>query len=259
MSLAHAPEAKDLAGRNSDSIKNDDGEAREARIKEVAMRHALSIQEKKDLQGKVLDMILIAYDLPSSATTDPAHPHSTDATAFRECLRIWRPSDLDELIQERNLDDRCGYALCNRANLSQKSLKVWDKKQGTFVDKLFDGRWCSNECKDRNEFVRHQLSKEPAWLRQAQNQGIALLTDSHFGSKTDDVSPNRQQQKDVANQEALALERGQEATKQFDDIPIREKVTTVAPEPPTFSPSITVSDVLEGMPIRHTGKGRRVV
>ncbi|KAK5080202.1 hypothetical protein LTR70_007789 [Exophiala xenobiotica] len=240
-----------------DTLASGDGEAREARIREVAMRHALSIQEKKNLQGKVLDMILTAYDLPSPATTDPAHPDSTDAITFRDCLRIWRPSDLDELVQERNLVDRCGYALCRRAKQKQRPTKVWDKKQGTFVDKPFDLRWCSNECKERNDFVRRQLGTDPAWLRQEQNQGIALLTDSQSYGKPDDPLSTRQQQKNVTTQAALALERGQTNATQLEDIPIREKATTAEPEPPTFTPQLTVSDVLEGMPLRQTGNNLR--
>lgn len=246
------PASKD-AKAEKDSLAKDNSEAREARIRQVAMRHALSIQERKNLQGKVLDMILTAYDLPSSATADPTHPDSTDATTFRDCLRIWRPSDLDELVQERNLDDRCGYALCGRANQKQKPTKIWDKKHGTFVDRPWDTRWCSNDCKERNDFVRRQLASEPAWLRQEQNQGIALLTDSHLDSNIPHPLLIHEQQKTADNQAALALERGQTNAQPLQDIPIREKTTTAEPNPPSFTPQLTVADVLEGMPMRQTG------
>ncbi|KAK5938811.1 hypothetical protein PMZ80_009003 [Knufia obscura] len=239
------------------STPSHDDKAREARIRAVAMQHALSIQEKKDLQGKVLDMILTAYDLPSDATTDPAHPDSTDATTFRNCLRIWRPGDLDELIQERNLDDRCGYALCRRSNLKQKATKIWSKKEGTFVDRPVDERWCSNECKERNDFVRRQLSNEPAWLRQIQIQDIRLLTDPNMDSNLDESPMKSEGEKKVVNQKALALERGDTSSKQIQDIPIREKKSTAEPKPPIFTHQITVSDVLEGMPIRQTGNSRK--
>ena len=245
------------AKKTSTSVAKEDDEAREARIRAVATQHALSIQEKKNLQGKVLDMILTAYDLPSPATTDPAHPDSTDATTFRECLRIWRPSDLDELIQERNLDDRCGYALCRKANQKQTRTKVWAKKEGTFVDKRVDERWCSDECKQRNDFVRRQLSSEPAWLRQDQINRITLLTDAAPENELGDLLVQREHERKTNYQEALALERGQTAAKPLQDIPIHEKTNTAEPKPPTFTPQITVGDVLEGMPIRQTGDNRK--
>jgi len=259
MSVARRKDAKAVAAREdakdaATSNPNEDVEAREARIRAVAVQHALSIQEKKKLQSKVLDMILTAYDLPSPATTDPAHPDSTDATTFRECLRIWRPSDLDELIQERNLDDRCGYALCRRANLKQNPAKVWDKKEGTFVNRRSDERWCSNACKERNDFVRRQLTNEPAWLRDAQSQAIALLTDTQPDSTSDSALLIREQKRKADNQDALVVERGKVPATQLEDISIREKETTAKPKPPTFIPQITVSDVLEGMPMRQTGR-----
>lgn len=143
---------------------------REQRIRNTALRHAQEIESRKRLQAKIADLVVSAFDLPSSSTADPASPLASDATLFKQCLAVFRPSDLDDLIYERNVDDRCGYALCPRPNekLANAGQKVWNQKGGKdfrLLDKADLEKFCSTACRERTAFVRAQLRTEPAWLR----------------------------------------------------------------------------------------------
>lgn len=250
-SSAVVPSKSKMKDSKAEKDRKDEAE-RLARAKANAIQQALSMEEKKNLQNRVLDMILTAFDLPSHEPADPADPSPDDVKTFRQCLAIFRPSDLDELVSERNIDDRCGYALCKRPNNKQLPKKVWDAK-GRLVEKKTDSQWCSRECRDRNNFVKRQLSDEPAWLRQVQNQHILLLMDRpQPQSNVPDItvtqeSENRQKQTD------LALERGDATTEGTEGITIVEKEYTKAPKPPRM----VDSDVLEGLPIRSIGAVRK--
>lgn len=256
-----APENGPAQAADQKGTAGEDAAGHEARIRAIAMQHALSIEEKKKLQNKVLDMIIVAYDLPSHETTDPAHPSSADAATFRECLAIFRPSDLDELVDERNIDDRCGYAMCKNPNQKRRAAKVWDNAQGKMVDKATDGKWCSSACKARNAFVRSQLSLEPAWLRAHASDHIQLPSDvtaTHHEVAAPMAGAQGKEQTQHHAREILALERGEPNANLVEDIPIREKEVTKPPTAPTYVPEITVSDVLEGLPVQSIGRGRSI-
>lgn len=219
--------------------------AREAHYRAIALQHARSLEERKKLQIKVLDTIIVAFDLPTDQTTTSAHPSSSDAAAFRDCLILFRPEDLDEVVSERNIDNRCGYALCRNATKQAKVTRKYDATSGKIVEEKL-GSWCSTICKERTNYVRRQLSAEPAWLRVGHGNHIRLQTD--IEEMQEEEAGN-----DQANQEALALERGDPKQSIVENISIFEKATTMAPKPPKQDPQITVGDVLEGLPIRSIG------
>ena len=152
----------------------------EKRIRTTALRHALDIEQRKKLQARITDLVIEAYDLPSKPDADPAHPQPSDAAHFKQCLAMFQMSELDDLIYERNVDNRYGYAPCPRAN--QKVLHsgrlVWNKKGGKdfkLVDKTELEKWCSDECQSRTIFVRAQLGTEPAWLREDKAVNVRLV------------------------------------------------------------------------------------
>ena len=231
----------------------DDANSKVDRTQAVATQQAQSMLERKQLQNKVLDTIIKAFDLPSEASTDAANPTANDASAFRDYLFLLRPADLDEVVAERHIDSRCGYALCRNPNRGQKTKKVWDDATGKMVDKLGDGKWCSRECKERNNFVRSQLSTEPVWLRRGQSGVVRLPSDGTEATLQPAAPDQSGAEKELVRQEALAGERGGATTKDLDNIPIFEKEVTAAPKPPSYTSQITVGDLLEGLPIRTIG------
>src|ERR1700742_3739900 len=102
----------------------------EDRIRATVVRQARDIEDRKNLQNRVADLVVEAFDLPSKPDADPARPQPSEASLFRHCLSLFQSSDLDDLIKERNIDNRCGYALCPRPNqkLAHGGEKVCDQK-----------------------------------------------------------------------------------------------------------------------------------
>ncbi len=162
----------------------------EQRIHASALRQARDIEDRKKLQGRVADLVVEAFDLPSKPDADPAKPQPSDAALFRHCLSLFQSSDLDDLIYERNIDNRCGYALCPNPNLkvARGGKKVWNQKSGKdfkLVDKAELEKWCSRSCQERTAFVRAQLGTEPAWLRVIRAVDIKLLDEFNPDSLAD--------------------------------------------------------------------------
>jgi RNA polymerase II-associated protein 2 len=153
------------------------------RHQSTVLRHALRLQDEKRLQAHILDLVLEAYDLPSQPTSSASQASSLDIQHFKSCLSLFQPSDFDDLVRERNIDDRCGYALCSNPNkkLDPGGRKVWNRKGGSdfrIVDRAEMERWCSDECGRRAAFVKAQLNPEPAWLRDSQNLSVQLLDET---------------------------------------------------------------------------------
>src|SRR4051812_46722946 len=86
------------------------------RIRATALRQARDIEDRKKLQARVADLVVEAFDLPSNPDADPAKPQPSDASLFRHCISLFQSSDLNDLVYERNVDNRCGYALCPKPN-----------------------------------------------------------------------------------------------------------------------------------------------
>ena len=173
------------------------------RHRATALQHARMIQDKKDLKTRVADLVLEAYDLPTSQASAPSDPAPADLHLFKECLCLFQPSDLEDLIHERNIDDRCGYALCPEPNRKARhnGEKVWNRKGGKdfqLLDRHELERWCSQECAMRGTFVKAQLGTEPAWLREDQVE-VRVLDESAGG----DLS---------ANMRALSMEAGKQVS-----------------------------------------------
>jgi hypothetical protein len=222
-------------------------------LRNSAVRHALSIEEKKRMRDRVADLIIEAYDLPSSPESDPAQPSLADITKLQECLKFFQPSDLDDLVKERNIDNRCGYALCPRPNrrIPGGGEKVWNQKGGRdfkLLSKAEIEKWCSNLCADRTAFVRAQLSSEPSWLRESQND-VKLLDQvqciDDLTASTKALSIASQDVEEMANRlQELSMGRGETQLKDVSSqVSIVEKDNNAKPRLP---PNINTSNVVEG-------------
>ncbi|KAI9779224.1 MAG: hypothetical protein M1839_007476 [Geoglossum umbratile] len=152
-----------------------------SRDRQTAIYHAEIIQQRKDLELVILNSTEALIDFPL-ATVDPADPHHDDASAARSLLVPFQPSDYDGLIQERNIEGKCGYLLCPRARLLQDTkaqfriLRVGRQEGGLkIVPREHLEKWCSEACQRRAMYVRVQLSEEPAWVREAMAADIVFL------------------------------------------------------------------------------------
>lgn len=150
---------------------------------DVALHHANILEQRKAVEAQVLDSIMTLMEHPSSPDADPRRPSAADARAFEEAVAAFQPADYDALIEERNIADRCGYALCPRPKMRARSTA---KKQFVDTDKgveIVDRKvlevWCSDDCAKRALYVKVQLNEEPAWLRAGgHGERIELMVDN---------------------------------------------------------------------------------
>lgn len=158
---------------------------REDRNRETALYHANLLQQRKDVQNLIFESTETLLDFPSSPASDPAQPLEKDVVDVKNLLKSFQPPDYDSLIKERNIDKKCGYVLCPRANRLQDTDAKYrifhGKNNGTrslkFVEREELERWCSDECGKRALYIRVQLSDEPAWSKASGSGGDFMLLD----------------------------------------------------------------------------------
>ncbi|KAI7278574.1 hypothetical protein KC345_g5905 [Hortaea werneckii] len=179
----------------------------------LALKHANLIQHQKDVQALILRCIETLLDFPPSP---PTAEQQTAASQFRDAVTLFQPGDYDDLIEERRIDARCGYALCKR---EPRISTVGDSASWKFPKGAAD--YCSNSCWKKSLHVKTQLSEVPVWERDPRVPVIVKLPDE------DEPQPNpgrglegkddRHAQRagpviaGPVEQEELALERGEKA------------------------------------------------
>jgi hypothetical protein len=165
----------------------------------IALQHANQIQAQKDAQALILDRILELVEFPSSESADPAQPSTTDAAALKAALVPFQPADYDNLILERNIEGRCGYALCPREHRKEdpnaKFRILWGPKgsgdngrgrEMKVVPREKLEMWCSDKCAERAMYLRVQLAEEPVWERRAvdsRTRSLELLDEARQAKK----------------------------------------------------------------------------
>ena len=239
--------------------------SREDRIRETALYHANLIQHRKDIEALVLKSTETLLDLPSLPPSNPVNPSSEDALTVKRLLRPFQTSDYDALIEERNIDNKCGYVLCPRSNKFEDNkarfriLQSAAKGADAFkvVESQMLEKWCSDQCAKRALYIRVQLNEEPAWKR-ADNFGsdIVLLEDT-LTAEQDQVAKARStggleklevgpgEDRVMAAMKELAVERGDgnavSRASRIVEVDIHEKISV-----PGKGPSL---------PVRSDGHG----
>lgn len=221
------------------------------RNKETALYHARLLQQRKDVEALILASTETLLDLPSSPSADPAYPSSSDALLAKAALKPFQRSDYDVLIEERNINEQCGYVLCPRHNKKQDTKARYrilqDRSKASkdlkFVSRQSLEKWCSDDCGKRALYIKVQLDEEPSWTRADPSSGeIAFLQDSqtdqaHWSSDTDlvrnllnlDISGGEDQF--AERMKALAIDRGDGSApnrlRGLGELDLREKAKTV--------------------------------
>ena len=215
----------------------------------VAVEHANLIQQRKDAAQRVFNSIETLLEYPPSQSSDPANPSVELVEQITSLLQPFQPADYDSLIQERNIDRKCGYVLCPRPNKVEETTArfriVWPRghgKPGTGIqvlDKEALEKWCSEECGKRALYLKVQLNEAPAWERAATPKStLHVLREKPLTQPRDE---NLQRAEDVQVLEeglrSLAIERGVrysgDGVPEVIDVSIREHETMdEAPEPP---------------------------
>lgn len=146
--------------------------SREQRNRDIALHHANLIQQRKDVEAEILASTETLLDLPSQQNGDATRPCTDDVTLVERSLLLFQHSDYDALIEERNIDGKCGYVVCPRQKRQQDMKSRFRIKHGReigaseFIAKSELGQWCSLSCEKYSSYLRRQLSSEPAWARQ---------------------------------------------------------------------------------------------
>ena len=249
------------------AISSISAQSREDRIKETALYHARLLQERKDVEALILASIEALLELPSSPTANPARPCLPNTILVKKSLKPFQPSDYDSLIEERNINKKCGYVLCPRPNKQEDTkakYRILPSRKGdsvNVVERHTLERWCSDDCGKRALYIKVQLCEEPAWTRAGSADGtILLLEDEPSSQKKDEgdstlidklrsLDMGLEEDEVVTKLKALAIERGDEKapSRSFGlaEIDIREKAFVRGPSAKVGSLGGT-SDSVEG-------------
>ncbi|EMC93328.1 hypothetical protein BAUCODRAFT_236627 [Baudoinia panamericana UAMH 10762] len=172
----------------------------------IALHHANLIQHRKDVELKIVKAIELLLDYPTSSTFTV-----DEGSRFVALVQFFQPSDYDSLVEERRIDNHCGYALCAKLPRTSTLGAASDWKVGKGA-----ADFCSTICARKSNYVKAQLSSVPAWERGDDfRMRVELHPDDHIGGAPAlgmSSSTNMQKLAQVANDEELALERGERAS-----------------------------------------------
>ncbi|KAL8668561.1 MAG: hypothetical protein Q9168_006812 [Polycauliona sp. 1 TL-2023] len=230
--------------------------SREERNRDLALHHAHLIQYRKDIESLVQSSIETLLDLPTSSTASPSEPSYVDQSAVKEALRPFQPSDYDSLIEERNINRKCGYVLCRRENRRQhkhSNYRIVTGRNFRVVDSRELEKWCSDECGRMALYLRVQLSQEPAWTREWETcQPLELYSE---GSQSSGIRnpqyPGSNKEHTLAiRMKDLALERGDKDDKTKASarvaVDVKESVHDNHTAPIAPNAQSTHADAIEG-------------
>ncbi|KAG5964236.1 hypothetical protein E4U57_005484 [Claviceps arundinis] len=195
------------------------GESAESDAREIAIRQTRLFQLRKEMESEILESLVVLswYPLVRDPIYSASNPAPSDVSGFKTHLRYFRPSDYDDLIEERTVNDLCGYVLCPKPGRKVAGIGKWKiTPSGDIVKREDYERWCSPACAKRALFVKVQLDERAAWDRGRNSDGqIDLLEEDRSKDSEADraaramrdlrADEQRQAAKDYA---ALARERG---------------------------------------------------
>lgn len=223
-------------------------QAAAARAREIATAHARIIHHRRDMEDEITDSLveLARYPLERGDGLSAASPAPSDAAAFRRGVRLFQPSDYDDLIEERNANGLCGYTLCAEPRMRVRGGE-WKIMGSHILPKKEVERWCSTACARRAMYVKVQLNETAAWERAGIESIEIDLYEEPEKNKTAGDDPQtrlakdlstlqvEQQRKAAKDAQELALERGDTGDRKNQrSIPVRireHKVVSAAEEP----------------------------
>lgn len=153
---------------------------RDDRNREIALYHANLIQAQKDVEAEIFASLEVLIDFPTDPQSTSVHPAEKDIAEFKKRIHPFTPSDYDELIEERRIDNKCGYVFCSNApkkTAGGGKFKIVGKQKGgefKVLDRAKSECWCSTDCAKRALYIKVQLIEEPAWSRRGGTGGPQL-------------------------------------------------------------------------------------
>lgn len=87
---------------------------------------------------------------------------------LQQAAAVLQPKTYDEIIEERAVQDWCGYPLCDRRPLKDQPRYKISLSQRKVYDQSELFSFCSEDCLQKSKYFRMQLSEEPVWIRDPQ-------------------------------------------------------------------------------------------
>ncbi|CAK7199725.1 hypothetical protein SEUCBS139899_002408 [Sporothrix eucalyptigena] len=224
---------------------------------EIARKHAAIIQQRRELETQIFLNIETLTELPlvKGPGVSAASPAAKDVEKFTSLVRIFQPGDYDDLIEERNTCNSCGYVLCPNPRRKDAGGGTWKlvntgRKDFGIVAKGEFEKWCSAECARRALYIKVQLNETAAWERvgipdiqielmeedgdkgKKKVQDPAAASEAQLAQKLARLKLSEERRL-AQNANALALERGDTATGQALDIEEDGQPSRIVPPMPT--------------------------
>jgi RNA polymerase II-associated protein 2 len=215
MAMAKAP--KSILKKTKSALSTP---TKEEHDRELAIYHATLIQQRRDVEMEILLSIERLIDFPDHQDSSAADPALEDVAFFKKLLKQFQPSDYDSLIQERNINGNCGYALCPKQRVKDNSSGRFRLIGTTGMAKDFKvvpteelEKWCSEDCARRALYVKVQLNESPGWERVDSTIEIKLLGERKTETEREEAQlADGLRKLDIGisaqGAEDLALERG---------------------------------------------------
>ncbi|EGX89088.1 DUF408 domain protein [Cordyceps militaris CM01] len=225
-------------------LKDSASAQRAADPRTIALQHARVVQHRKDLEATILDSLILLSEYPPTRGPgiDASRPAASDAAGFKTHVRLFQPSDYDDLIAERHVNGLCGYALCPRPHRDTGPGGTWRITGAGHIVKREDlERWCAHACARRALYVKVQLHEAAAWERAGSPDiHIDLLDEDLLDADVDRATQQladlqiEEQARQARDAAALAAERGDRprraggaAGKQRVPVSLQERETQV--------------------------------
>ena len=157
---------------------------------DTILSRATQIQRQKETELQILAATEALLDVGFQSADLAAH--GSVVADVKRHLQFFQPSDYDSLIEERNINGKCGYVFCAQPPRSEETearfriLTGTGKSEKAFkvVPRRKLEQWCSERCARKGLYVRVQLSEEPAWMRsEGVDVGITLLEEAEARRK----------------------------------------------------------------------------
>ena len=245
---------------------------RNERNRQIALHHARLLQHRKDIESLILSSTETLLDLPSLSSRPSSSPSPSDVSKVKNALKPFQRSDFDELVEERNIDDKCGYVLCGKPNRRQTTKSKYRVLTGRgdgmetgfkVVERRELERWCSDDCGRRALFLRVQLSIEPAWTRDWETTAPVIFPHEQNDRKENETQADGYQNHTQrveravceaeikANLKDLALERGEteetgRASSVFTKTIVEKASYDIEPSPPSTDKEGNLGGAIEG-------------
>jgi RNA polymerase II-associated protein 2 len=173
-----------------------------------------------------------------------AQPSERDATLFRSEVTKLTRSEFGDLVEERNCEGKCGYALCPSGKRNfRNAFKIW---KGDVASTEHLNKWCSDSCARRALNVQLQLGVVPTY-------GIAAAkTVELLGDESGNSQPASGQTKKLPIEPSMSAKptnsNGHKVADFQEDVAVMEKSVTKPPVAPTNTHGSTSNShlIMEG-------------